>query len=171
MHGGSQLHSCRCCNHNNIFKSLWLYVIPTNNQHSWPSQTKIRFNQSALISRATRGSFTRCSSDCECLWAFSVASEEILQIRSNNCSEDHVIVAFSWTLIHFNAKLVLQMGAKMFLVCMRLGGCENAAELRYERGRIQIFNHLRLKSLGSADHGCFVSLFSLQICGSSVLNS
>lgn len=68
-----------------------------------------------------------------------MASEEILQIRSNNCSEDHVIVAFSWTLIHFNAKLVLQMGAKMFVVSMRLGG--DAVELRYERGRIQIFNH------------------------------
>lgn len=51
-----------------------------------------------------------------------MASEEVLQIRSNNCSEDHVIVAFSWTLIHFNAKLVLQMGAKMFVVSMRLGG-------------------------------------------------
>lgn len=58
-----------------------------------------------------------------------MASEEILQIRSNNCSEDHVIVAFSWTLIHFNAKLVLQMGAKMFVVSMRLGGekCSRAA--------------------------------------------
>lgn len=150
MHGGSQLQlcGCRCCNHNNIFKSLCLYVIPTNNQHPWPSQTKIRFNQSALVSRATRGSFTRCSSDCECLWAFSVASEEILQIRSNNCSEDHVIVAFSWTLIHFNAKLVLQMGAKMFVVSMRLGGgVKNAVELRYESGRIQIFNHQGLKVL------------------------
>lgn len=56
-----------------------------------------------------------------------MASEEILQIRSNNCSEDHVIVAFSWTLIHFNAKLVLQMGAKMFVVSMRLGGGEKCS--------------------------------------------
>lgn len=76
-----------------------------------------------------------------------MASEEILQIRSNNCSEDHIIVAFSWTLIHFNAKLVLQMGAKMFVVSMRLGGVKNAVELRYERGRIQIFNHQGLKVL------------------------
>lgn len=132
MHGGSQLHSYVAAGaaititFSNLCVFMLYPLIISTHDHRRLKSGLISLHSSAGPPEVLSVVAPQTVNVCEhFLWL----QRRFKQIRSNNCSEDHVIVAFSWTLIHFNAKLVLQMGAKMFVVSMRLGGekCSRAA--------------------------------------------